>query len=88
MVEERKPVDEAALKEEIVDIFHFYLSMCLVQAWTRRKCIRFTCVKTRKTSRVRKAKAKSPVTRWNKRPLFHDKYVANCFILETILAFR
>ena len=24
-----KPVDDAALKEELVDILHFYLSMCL-----------------------------------------------------------
>ena len=58
-----KKLDEAALKEELVDVLHFFLSIAWRPGWMLKKCTESTWTKTPKILHARKGKAKNPATK-------------------------
>lgn len=55
-----KPVDEAALKEEIVDILHFFLSMCLAAGMDAEEIYRIYRIKNAENFARQEGKSAKP----------------------------
>ncbi len=55
-----KPVNEAALKEELVDILHFFLSMCLAAGMDAEEIHRIYLTKNRENFARQEGNSKKP----------------------------
>ncbi len=58
-----KKLDEAALKEELVDILHFFLSMCLAAGLDAEEMYRIYLDKNAENIARQEGKAKNPATK-------------------------
>ncbi len=58
-----RPVDDAALKGELVDVLHFFVSMCLKSGMSAEELFSLYRERTRKTSTASTAEAKSRATK-------------------------
>ncbi|NLE20405.1 MAG: dUTPase [Clostridiales bacterium] len=55
-----KPVDDAALKEELVDILHFFLSMCLAAGMDAEEMYRIYLEKNRENVARQEGRSEKP----------------------------
>ncbi len=62
-----KPVNERAVKEEIVDILHFFVSICLTAGMTADELYEIYCDKNRENIARQQGKSQKPGYELNKK---------------------